>query len=159
MSIVSHLFVKFLDDSSEYDRARAYWVDLWEKIAPWRRHGWQQPWLSSGVVGGQELRDGDPIFSAFSPTRLCGIRVIQYPPESPSLEFDSWLETFGGELGRPGVIRELVIACALSEEGAEQARELMAQWCWDEEIESRRFVVPTFDYGHAGSRLAVLSPC
>ena len=51
-------------------------------------------------------------FSAYSPTRLRGIRVIQYPPESGDLEFDCWLDTFGGKLGEPGVIRELVIACA-----------------------------------------------
>ena len=34
----------------------------------------------------------------------------------------------------------------------------MEQWCEREEIESRQVVVPTCDYGNAGSPLPVLSP-
>ncbi len=158
--MVRHLHARFLEDASEYRSVVTFWRTLWEKVSPTTRtaRGWQHPWLFTGSDEDTVFMDGNPIFSAYSPTRLRGIRVIQYPPESGDLEFDCWLDTFGGKLEEPGVIRELVIACALSEEAAQQARELMEQWCEREEIESRQVVVPTCDYGNAGSPLPVLSP-
>ena len=83
------------------------------------------------------VRDGNPIFSAYSPERRCGIRVIQYPPESDHLEFDWWLDTFGGPVTDPQAIRELVIACALSKEASRRAFELMEEWCIRGEITER----------------------
>ena len=113
--MVKHLFPKFLDDLSDYRRAEDYWLDLWRQVDEHcgRLRGWRQPWLYNGTLGnGEKLRDGNPIFSAYSPVTGCGIRVIQYPPASREVEFDYWLDTFGGKLGEPGVIRELVISCA-----------------------------------------------
>lgn len=112
--MVKHLFPKFLEDLSEYERAEDYWLRLWRQIDDrhGRRRGWRQPWLSNGTMGnGERLRDGNPIFSAYSPVTGCGIRVIQYPTTSSAVEFGYWLDTFGGKLGEPGVIRELVISC------------------------------------------------
>lgn len=128
--MVRYVFPHFLQDSSEYEKARSYWVDLWNRIDKRQRlqRDWRHPWLSSGVVAGEELQDGNPIFSAFNPETRCGIRIIQYPPESDRVEFDWWLDTFGGPATDPHAIRELVIACALSEEAAERAMELMEKW-------------------------------
>lgn len=78
--------------------------------------------------------DGNPIFSAWSPRERKGIRVIQYAPTSGGLEFDHWLDTFGGRLGDPDTVRTLTIACALSEEAAQRALELMNAWVWRDEI-------------------------
>ena len=87
--MVEHVLPNFLRDPSDYARAEDYWVRLWTEVDEFQRrlHDWRHPWLSSGTVGGAELRDGNPIFSAYSPERRCGIRVIQYPPESDHLEF------------------------------------------------------------------------
>ena len=140
-----------MQDSSEYKGASAYWVDLWNRIDEWQRlqRDWRQPWLSSGVVAGEEFRDGNPIFSAYSPETRYGIRVIQYPPESDRLELDWWLDTFGGPATDPQAIRELVIACALSEEAASRAFELMKIWFLDGKIETRfeRPLVLDYDLG------------
>ena len=108
---------------------------------------WRHPWLSSGVVAGEELRDGNPIFSAYSPENRYGIRVIQYPPESDRLELDWWLDTFGGPATDPQAIRELVIACALSEEASRRAFELMKEWCVRGEITERYDQPFVLDYG------------
>jgi hypothetical protein len=127
--MVTHIFPNVLQDSREYEKATAYWVDLWNRVDEYHRQSWRHPWVSSGVVAGEELRDGNPIFSTYSPERRYGIRVIQYPPESDRLEFDWWLDTFGGSATDPRAIRELVIACALSDESSERALELMQEWC------------------------------
>jgi hypothetical protein len=134
--MVEHFFANFLADPSEYTRAEEHWVHLWSGVDELQRrmHGWRHPWLSSGTVAGAELRDGNPIFSAYSPEKRYGIRVIQYPPEADRLEFDWWLDTFGGPPTDPQAIRELVIACALSEEASRRAFELMEEWCVRGEI-------------------------
>ncbi len=132
INTVKHLFSNFLEDVSEYERAKDYWLQLWRQIDErhGRRRGWRQPWFSSGTMAdGEELHDGNPIFSAYSPVTGRGIRVIQHPPASSELEFDYWLDTFGGKLGEPGVIRELVISLRLSDEAARRALELLAEWC------------------------------
>lgn len=136
--MVQHLFARFLEDPSEYEGAKTYWANLWNRMNELQRlrRDWRHPWLSSGVVAGIELRDGNPIFSAYNPETRYGVRVIQYPPESDHLEFDWWLDTFGGPATDPRAIRELVIACALSEEAADRAFELMQTWCRDGKIET-----------------------
>jgi hypothetical protein len=159
--MVRHLHSRFLKDAGEYRSAVAFWRALWEEISSTARsgRGWQHPWLFTGSDEDTVFMDGNPIFSAYSPMRLCGIRVIQYPPESPDLEFDYWLDTFGGRPGEPGVIRELVIACALSEEAAQRAQELMEQWCQFGEVESRQTILPAYEYSYAASPFALALPC
>jgi hypothetical protein len=128
--MVCHLLEKFLEDRAEYAGAVDYWVGLWEKVEPsWReRTGWQQPWLFSGWQEHPEFMDGNPMFSAWSPQERKGIRVIQYAPTSEDLEFDFWLDTFGGAPGDPDSIQTLVIACALSDEAAQLALEEIGRW-------------------------------
>jgi hypothetical protein len=137
--MITHRCSDFLESPTRYFEAAAHWIRLWQQIdkyALWQ-HEWQYPWLSAGFVGNGELLDGNPIFSAYSASRHLGVRIIQYPPTSNHLEFDYWLDTFGGELGEQGVIRELVIACALSDEASEKAAELMEMWCARGEIVER----------------------
>src|SRR5262249_60301981 len=80
------------------------------------------------------LRDGNPIFSAFSPTLRRGVRVIQHPPTLNTLEFEFWLDTFGGRLIDPASIYELVIACALSTEVRTRPIALIQPWEYGQQI-------------------------
>jgi hypothetical protein len=145
--MVTHLFPKFLDSQNEYSQSAEYWIQLWEKIDKFQRagRGWRQPWLWTGMDKGGDFLDGNPIFSAYSPIRHEGIRIIQYIPSSNKLEFDCWLDNFGGDETDPASIRELVIACALSEESSNKAYELMQEWILRGDI-SRRNEPPTIDY-------------
>jgi hypothetical protein len=155
--MVNHILPNFLQGSQEYEKAAAYWVDLWNRVGEYHRQSWRHPWMSSGIVAGEELRDGNPIFSVYSPENRYGIRVIQYPPESDRLEFDWWLDTFGGPRTDPKAIRELVIACALSEEAARRAFELMEEWCVRGEITERYDQPFVLDHGYVVIPSAVLA--
>jgi hypothetical protein len=125
----SYLFRNFLHDAGEYAQAESYWADLWDAVA--RETGqageWKHPWLQTQFGDGTPFRDGNPIFSAVSIPRGLGVRVIQYEPESEEMELDCWVDTFGGD-GEPGAVRELVISCALAEETAASARDLIYSW-------------------------------
>lgn len=125
--MVHHLCAAFLDNPCEYQKAVAYWRDLWTRVDPSKRaqQGWVEPWLTTGAP---TILDGNPIFSAYSPKLRKGIRVVQYQPESPDMECDYWLDTYGGEITDPQSINELVITCALSEESAMLARHLIESW-------------------------------
>jgi len=116
--MVTHRFLNFLVDGCEYKHATDYWVELWERVDPLRRlvDGWRYPWLSTSFGDGSLDMDGNPIFSAVSPSLRRGIRIIQHAPTSDGIEFDFWHDTFGGRRSDPQAIWELVIACALSDE-------------------------------------------
>jgi len=159
--MINHLFRDFLQNPTRYHEAAAYWVRLWQQMDEYRqwKHEWQYPWLSTGVVAGAELLDGNPIFSACSMSHHLGVRVIQYPPTSNHLEFDHWLDTFGGELGEQGVIRELVIACALSDEVSRRAVELMEMWCRDGRIDEHTHQPVIYDDGFRPIHLTPAMAC
>jgi hypothetical protein len=129
--MVEHLFSSFLEDREEYGQAVDYWVKLWEDVDADLREqfGWKHPWMVSDWRTHDVFMDGNPIFSAYSPQVQKGIRVIQHPPHTfDEIEFDMWLDTFGGPSSDPNAIRELVICCALSEEAAGRAYELIREW-------------------------------
>ena len=127
-SMIHHLFAEFLDDPNVYKQAVAYWCDLWTRVDLITRTNlrWIEPWLSTGAP---TILDGNPIFSAYSPKLRKGIRVVQYRPESnDNVEFDSWLDAYGGDITDPQSIHELVITCALSEESAMHSRRIIESW-------------------------------
>ncbi len=129
--MVTHRFAKFLKDPSQYARAVDYWVQLWERVDPPRRlvDGWEHPWFSTRLGDGSLDMDGNPIFSAFSPSLRKGIRIIQdVPTRDDTVELDCWQDTFGGSCTDPEAIRELVIACALSDEAGDLALQMMRDW-------------------------------
>lgn len=123
--MVKHLYKDFLTDPAEYAAAARYWVSQWESVPFFERqqYEWRQPWFASIPP-----QDGNPIFTAVSEPARKAIRIIQYAPTSSQLEFDFWLDSFGGKLIDPMSIRELVIACALSVEASRRALDLMSQW-------------------------------
>jgi len=124
--MTQHVFPHFLTDASEYLAAEAYWISLWKSISEFdrRRFGWRQPWFDFS----DSLRDGNPIFTAYSESELKAIRIIQFAPTLSVPELDWWLDTFGGGSTDPVAVRELVIACALSTESAIMASRLMQSW-------------------------------
>jgi hypothetical protein len=126
--MVQHLFPRFLADLAEYSRAEAYWRGLWDELAriAGQQQEWQYPWLQTAYANGTPFRDGDPIFSAWSPARTLGIRVIQNEPQQEGLELDFWSDTVGDEWS--GEVRTLVISCALSGEAIALARDLILSW-------------------------------
>jgi len=125
--MITHIHQNFLNDETEYQRAETYWDQLWTRIDPLpkRAFGWVTPWVGTGSPS---LLDGNPIFSAYSLRLRKGIRVIQHAPTEDQLELAFWLDTFGGPVTDPESIRELVIACALSDVAAIEAISLMNRW-------------------------------
>jgi len=119
------LFPSFLRDESEYAGAESHWRDQWNSISEFERtvKGWKAGWFPP-----QPFKDANPIFSAVSEKDRKGLRIVQYESTSSNVEFDFWLDSFGGDAASPGAIRELVIACALSVESSQLAVERMASW-------------------------------
>lgn len=129
--MIEHYYPTFLESVEEYARAVRYWIDqVWDRVDCWAReeHGWRQPWADIDWESHEVFRDGNPIFSAYSQREQKAIRVIQHPPTRSDVEFEFWLDTFGGPPSDPRAIRELVISCALSDEVAERAYERMEAW-------------------------------
>ena len=125
--MINHLYPNFLKDLNQYALSETYWQDLWQTLNdPDRtRFGWQKPWFQPLPP---KLGQGNPIFTAFSPLLRRGIRVIQHEPTSQSLEIQAWPDSFGGAVTDPESIKELVIACALSDVAARVAKDLMQPW-------------------------------
>ncbi len=125
--MIKHYYPNFLQDEAVYAQAEAFWLDLWEKIdADSRdRNGWRTPWFEPLPPS---ISEGNPIFSAISPSLRRGIRILQYEPSEKGVEFFAYPDTFGGTSFDPSAIQELVISCALSDSAAEFALSLMCTW-------------------------------
>lgn len=127
-----YLYSDFLRSDEQYGQAERYWQALFDRVIQSEgvQREWQSPWLRTQFADGTAFGDGNPMFSAWSPSRSLGVRVIQNgirskaASEDPS-DFDSWLDSFDAE---EGPIRELVISCVLSEETAERAAALIRSW-------------------------------
>ncbi len=120
-----HLFKDFMVVKSEYAKAEAFWLALWNSIPSLEisLNEWRPNWFIS-----QTPKDANPIFSAVSEKQKKGMRIIQYESTSEEIEFDFWLDTFGGPATDPTAIRELVIACALSPESSQAALRIISSW-------------------------------
>jgi hypothetical protein len=126
--MVQHLFPTFLESREEYAQAVQHWVDLWNQMNVRERDSWRHPWMGNDWENHDVFMDGNPIFTAHTPVFQKGTRIIQYPPTCSHIEFNCWLDTFGGPLTDPDAIQELVISCALSEEASLLAFQLMEAW-------------------------------
>jgi hypothetical protein len=134
--VVINLYSQFLIDPEQYRLSELFWVDLWSQIDPFHRKsfGWSHPWLGTGSP---TIKDGNPIFSAYSPVLGRAVRVIQEEPITPEIDFQVWLDTFGGDIIDPQHIHELVISCVLSDVSSEIARSLMSSWVRGQSISFR----------------------
>jgi hypothetical protein len=134
--MVQPLFPNFLNDPNEYRQAEALWRERWDELV--RRLGqqpqWVTPWLTSTFADGTPFADGNPIFSAVAAGRRLGVRVIQVEPSEEPRELAVWTDTFAE--GEPDAIKELVIACALTQQTLGESLALMERWITDEEAGS-----------------------
>ena len=125
--MTKHLFPNFMNDEKEYRASEGYWEALWLRTEPSMldKHRWDYPWISTGSP---DCLDGNPIFSAFSPSLRRGVRIIQHEPTTSRLEIQAWPDFVGGSYYDPDAIQELVISCALSEAAAVWAMSLLRPW-------------------------------
>ena len=132
--MASNLFPNFLTDDLQYAASENHWVELWLKVDRMDReiYKWSYPWLGTGSP---TIKDGNPIFSAFSPVLRRGVRVVQLEPLGENLDIQAYRDFFGGDFNDPESICELVIACTLSLEGSKIALELMKPWVRGEDLE------------------------
>jgi hypothetical protein len=137
--MVQHLFPRFLDDPAEYAKAEAFWRSLWDELARFsgQQQEWRHPWLQTAYADGTPFHDGDPIFSAWCPSRKVGVRVIQNAPQQQELELNWWLDTVGDEWSG-GEVHTLVISCALSRQAADLARDFILSWMRDGRVSVSR---------------------
>lgn len=119
-----HLYPEFLRDSDQYDASASDWRDAFnESLAAISDQGRWEPWVS------HDDRDGNPIFSAWSPRRLIAVRVIQFVPELPENDrLEVWYDSTQAPSAPGSPVRELVISTPLSAEHLERARGLFAYW-------------------------------
>jgi hypothetical protein len=128
-AMVSHLVRNLLTSPGGYGAAQMFWSDLWNDVMDGPgvvRGEWEQPWVANRLANGSELRDGNPIFSAFSSGLRRALRVIQHEPEEQGLELVWWLDSSTRDDGSN--VEELVISCAMSEEAELLARSLIKSW-------------------------------
>jgi hypothetical protein len=143
--MIDHLYSDFLKDPKQYSLSEDYWQRLWQNISyqDRSRYGWQQPWFQPLP---RELGQGNPIFSAFSPLLRRGIRVIQHEPTCQTMEIQAWPDSFGGPITNPESIKELVIACALSDLAGGVVMEMMQRWVANRSISFRTPLVGTVPF-------------
>ena len=135
--MVENLFENFLGDPHQYQQSEEFWKDLWRDVVRSAGHhdDWLTPWLGTGSP---LIKDGNPVFSAFSPLLRRGIRIVQQEPVEPGLDFQVWLDAFGGPPTDPESINELVVACVLSDVAAHYARSAMMAWVAGDPLSFRR---------------------
>jgi hypothetical protein len=126
--MAQHLFPNFLSDPREYAQAEAFWKQTWDELKrlAGQPHEWITPWLQTVYADGTPFQDGDPIFSAWAPARLFGVRIIQHMPTTDEMELAFWIDVVGDEW--TGQVRTLVISCALSDQAAYFALDLILSW-------------------------------
>src|SRR5438093_10653472 len=124
--MVQHLYERFLADAAEYESAQARSSDLWDRLIATEKPEaeWKVPWFLPEFINRMPMRDGNPIFSAVSPTLRRGLRILQHEPTNDQLELDYWLDTFDSD--QP--ISELVICCALSDQAEQRVADLIRSW-------------------------------
>jgi hypothetical protein len=130
--MVKNLHQDFLASREKYDAAVNYWRLLCRNILETKGQiGAWQPWLGIHKDPLNALVEEGSIYSMFSPTRKRGINIEQYLPKSTAVEISAKIGNFGeGTLEIP--IQYLTICCALSEESAGIARQLIESWVNEE---------------------------
>jgi hypothetical protein len=121
------LFPDFLKDGGAYASAQRHWETVWTNVLSTtdQAAAWQSPWMRN------PFPDGNPIFTAVSPSLRRGVRIIQEElGRADDTDLDWWLDYFG-EKDDPDAIHELVIACCPSGENAAQIEHLLRQWVAD----------------------------
>lgn len=115
----------FLQSPQAYEEARRFWRLLWEEARSQHHSNWRTPWLNEPTAA---LRDGNPIFTAWSPVLRRGVRIVQRPASAGVPDLSYWLDVFGGALHEPDAVEELVLNCSPTLELEPQLRALLSSW-------------------------------
>src|SRR5687767_5374442 len=128
--MTQHMYADFLTDPQQYEQAERFWSKLFDQIVAECKveREWVHPWLNTRFADGTAFGDGDPIFSAWSPGRRVGLRIIQLDPGSGSGgDVHARFDQFDAD-GADPAIRVLVISCVLDAEVVELVEHLMRKW-------------------------------
>jgi hypothetical protein len=126
--MVKHLHKDFLSNREQYVAAANYWRMFCERLLD--RNGqlgsWQ-PWFGIHQKGELAPIEEGAIYSLYSQEQKKAINIEQYMPKTEDIDISAMVDTFGeGTLESP--IEYLTICCALSDESAEVARQLIEVW-------------------------------
>jgi hypothetical protein len=109
-------------------RGDPFWRTLWDKLVRFtgQEQQWRCPWLNTSNADATPFHGGGAVFSAWSPSRMLGVRVIQKEATRDGLEIDFRHVSLGHESS--GKVNTLVISCTLSEQTADFAGDLILSW-------------------------------
>ncbi len=149
--MMTNLYEEFLEDHDHYEQSEQYWRTLWSEVVSEVGGGnkWQTPWMGTGAP---HIKDGNPIFSAISPVLRRGVRVIQLEPYGSGLDFQFWFEDTEPNPLDSENVRELVIACVLSDLAGACARKYLEPWVAGSPISMRPDQAGRLTVGRAGER-------
>jgi hypothetical protein len=121
------LFPNFLQSRAEYAALREFWnQEIWARIPRLTRRDWVTPWFAPQHA---DLEDGNPIFTAWGPSRNRGLQIIQISPNSgATCDLNWWVDWFGGDASDPEAVRKLVIVCVLTVANQRRIRSMINEW-------------------------------
>src|SRR5436853_2222888 len=126
--MVKHIHEDFLLSRDRYDAAAEYWQRLCNDVlsANGTLDEWK-PWFGMHVDPRYVVVEEGAIHSLHSERQHKGLTIEQYQAQGENLEIWARTDDFGeGALEVP--IECLIIGCALSEESAAIARQLIEAW-------------------------------
>jgi hypothetical protein len=125
MTMSEYLFEDFLNSEREYRDAEMFWREIWDDAQKHARSDWIQPWFSTQS---RELEDGNPIFSAWSPSERRGLRIVQILPDHIERDVNYWIDWFGGDAWDLDAVTELVIVCAPTSANRQRIVLMLERW-------------------------------
>ncbi len=125
------LFENFLNNSSEYERAVAFWDELVRGglKKQFDSEEWKS-WLNTSFENGSPDRDGNPIVSYISNSRHKAIKIVQLPP-CDLVTIDASIRLFAPN--DPEEIPYLEIIAVLTEKTAAIAKGIIEIWLASDE--------------------------
>ncbi|MFD2720394.1 hypothetical protein ACFST9_16835 [Hymenobacter monticola] len=110
----SREYQDFLTNPQTYIEVQELWANEFKSIV----EGKSETWVSNIFANGDDMMDGNPIFSVFLPDTKQAIRIIQLSSTRRRSSFVAWTNTFEDKgiesNSRDTKISELVIALKLS---------------------------------------------
>ena len=126
---MTHLFPDFLSNSKEYNNCVEFWRTTVTEITSASIAGGWAEWLTTHFVSGDQILDGNPIYSCWCSKTKKAFKIIPNTPTHDALMISAWMDTFGSNHRKsPDYIEQLIIMCELSVESAELSKDLIRAW-------------------------------
>ncbi len=123
--MVTHLFRNFLNNKDVYYQNIDFWKSMVYTLLSSENIEFER-YLTETKPDGTLYMDGNPIYNFKVKNSTRAVRIIQEQPESESVEFAAWLNSF--ELSDQTIVDELVISMELSHETAIMTIDLINTW-------------------------------